>query len=138
MLGKPVIRVKTGNMKAAVKSLTRVTREQGQRAASVRDWHALRTTWATLAISNGVPLEDVRKVTGHSTDQILVDHYYRPDAEHARRVLGGALPSVITGNPAALVKVNPKQELADLAAKLATGTATKQERARFKKLAAKI
>jgi hypothetical protein len=37
------------------------------RRASVRDFHSLRVTWITLALTAGVPLELVQRVTGHKT-----------------------------------------------------------------------
>ena len=38
-------------------------RETGLRRASVRDFHALRTTWITLALMNGMPLELVQTLS---------------------------------------------------------------------------
>ena len=137
LLGKSFLRVKSGDVKTAVKSLTRVKRERGQRAASVRDWHALRATWVTLALAAGVAVEIVRRVTGHATADIVLRFYFRPDREQFKAALISAMPAVLTGG-AAIVKANPKQELADLAGKLADGTATQAERTRFKKLAAKL
>ena len=144
LLGKSFLRVKSGDVKTAVKSLTRVKRAQGQRAASVRDWHALRATWVTLALAAGVAVEIVRRVTGHATADIVLRFYFRPDREQFKAALISAMPEVLTGRAAPRqitaepVKVNPKQELADLAAKLAGGTATREDKARFRKLAAKI
>lgn len=34
---------------------------------SVRGWHSFRTTFITLALSAGMPIELVRRVTGHTT-----------------------------------------------------------------------
>jgi len=42
------------SIKKAIARVTRAPREVGQKAASVRDWHALRTTFVTLALSAGV------------------------------------------------------------------------------------
>jgi len=86
-----------GGVKAAMARATRVERESGQRAASVRDWHALRATWVTLALSAGVPVELVRRVTGHATVEVVLKHYFRPDREQFRAALVGALPAVLTG-----------------------------------------
>lgn len=41
-------------------------REHGLRKASLRDFHSFRVTWVTVALTAGVPLEIVRKVTGAS------------------------------------------------------------------------
>lgn len=124
------------NMKAAITRTARVTREHGQRAASVRDWHALRATWVTFALSAGVPVELVRRVTGHATTEIVLQNYFRPGREHFRAALIKALPEILTGGIPA--KVKPAEEIAALAGKLANGTATKEDKARLRKLAAKV
>lgn len=124
-------------MKQAAARLTRVGRAKGQRAASVYDFHALRTTFVTVALSSGTPMELVRRVTGSKTVEIVLGNYFRPGREDFRAAFSKALPPVLTGG-AAIVKANPKQELADLAGKLADGTATEEDKARFKKLAAKL
>ena len=135
---------KATGYKSAIARVTREAREQGRNAASVRDWHTMRATWVTLALTAGVPMELVRRVTGHATADIVLRHYFQPGKAAFKDALVSAMPEVLTGRAApkqitaALVKANPKQELSDLAAKLATGTATKAERARFKKLAAKV
>ena len=36
------------------------------RRGSVRGWHSFRVTWITLALSAGVPMEIVRRVSGHA------------------------------------------------------------------------
>ncbi len=135
MIGKPVVRGSSGNdIKVAIAKLTRVDREKGhgQRAASVRDWHALRSTWVTLALTAGVPMELVRRVTGHATVDVVLKHYFRPGREEFRAVLAGALPDVLTGRKSA--KMTPKEELKTLGKKLADGSATEQDTARLQKL----
>jgi len=135
---------KATGYKSAIARVTREAREQGRNAASVRDWHTMRATWVTLALTAGVPMELVRKVTGHSTTDIVLRHYFQPGKAAFKDALVSAMPEVLTGRAAPRqitaepVKVNPKQELADLAAKLAGGTATREDKARFRKLAAKI
>jgi hypothetical protein len=124
------------SVKKAIARVTRTDRAHGQRAASVRDWHALRTTFVTLALSAGVPMELVRRVTGHQTVEIVLRHYFRPDREQFRAALTGALPGILTGGTVA--KVKPAEELATLAGKLAAGTATAEDKARLRKLAAKV
>jgi integrase len=87
-----------GGHKARIARLTRTNATGRVRAASVIDWHALRVTWVTLALSAGVPVEVARLVTGHKTVEIVLRHYFKPGAEHLRAVLGDKLPSVLTGN----------------------------------------
>jgi hypothetical protein len=76
-------------------------RPNGLRQASVRDFHSFRVTWVTLALSAGVPLEIVQKVTGHRTASIVMKHYFQPGREEFRRTLAGKLPALIGGPVAA-------------------------------------
>jgi len=136
IIGKPFLRVQTTSVKKAVQHTTQVVRNHGQRAASVRDWHALRATFVTLALSAGVPVELVRRVTGHATVEIVLKHYFRPDREQFRTALTEAMPGIITGDKPA--KAKPADELATLAGKNAAGTATDKDKARLRKLAAGV
>jgi len=138
MIDKPVVRTATAGIgvKAAIAHHTRIAREQGQRAASIRDWHTLRATWVTLALTAGVPMELVRRVTGHATVDVVLKHYFRPGREEFKAVLANALPDVLTGGKSA--PLSPAAELAALAGKLAAGVATAEDRARLRKLAARV
>ena len=73
-----------------------VSREQGLRRASVRDFHSFRVTWVTLALTAGVPLQLVQKVTGHRTTEIVLKHYFQPGREDFRRALTAAMPKLMT------------------------------------------
>lgn len=87
-----------GSVTAALKgdsSLLRVKREGGERRASVRDFHSFRVTWVTLALTAGVPLELVQKVTGHKTADIVLKHYFQPGREEFRKALQSAMPKVL-------------------------------------------
>ncbi len=137
LMGAPFLRGQTGsNIKASIARLTRSARKQGQRSASTRDWHALRTTFVTLALSAGVPLELVRRVTGHATVEIVLKHYFRPGRAEFKAALTGAMPSVITGGKPKRLK--PADELAALSGKLAAGSATEEDKDRLRKLAAAV
>lgn len=70
---------KGGNMREKQKS-TQVERADGSRAGSVRDWHCLRTTFCTQSLEAGVPEVLLRKITGHSTLDLVLKHYFQPDA----------------------------------------------------------
>lgn len=83
----------------ACRGTVREKRAQGLRLASVRDFHSFRVTWVTLALSAGIPLEVVQKVTGHRTTHIVLKHYFQPGREEFRRVLAEKLPKLITGAP---------------------------------------
>ena len=97
---------------------TRIKREGSEKKASVKDFHSLRTTWITMALSAGVPMELVRRVTGHSTVNVVLKHYFRPGREVFRQKLERSLPQVLTGCPQALPspeKLNAKEALLKLA-----------------------
>ena len=70
-------------------------RENGQRRASVHDFHSFRVTWITLALAAGVPLELVQRVTGHQTVAVVLKHYFRPGREDFRQHLLKAMPQMV-------------------------------------------
>jgi hypothetical protein len=71
------------------------------RRASLRGWHSFRTTWTTLALTAGVPMELVRKVSGHTTADVVLKHYFRPGREDFKRTLQAAMPTWGAGAAAA-------------------------------------
>lgn len=134
LIGKPFMRGKQPEgVTKTIARVTRVKREKGMgmRSASVRDWHALRTTFVTLALSAGVPLELVRRVTGHATADIVLKHYFRPDRKQFRAALIDAMPDVITGKETKLIAVD---ETTVLAQKLVDGKATVEDKKKLIKL----
>jgi integrase len=88
-----------------------VARKEGLRRASVRDFHSFRVTWVTLALTAGVPLELVQKVTGHKTTDIVLKHYFQPGQEAFRLALQSAMPKLLTNG-----QKSPKDELLDILA----------------------
>lgn len=72
-------------------------RQVGVRRASLRDFHSFRVTWVTLALVAGVPIEVVKRVTGHRTVEVVVKHYFRPGREEMRQSLNSRMPAVLTG-----------------------------------------
>jgi integrase len=68
----------------------------GTRNISVKDFHSFRTTWITLALSAGVPMELVRRVTGHTTTDVVLKHYFRPGREDFKKTLQSAMPKMLT------------------------------------------
>ena len=136
MLDKRFLRQQATSVKHAIRKVSRVERKHGQRSASIRDWHALRATWVTLALAAGVPVELVRRVTGHATVEVVLKHYFQPDREQFRVAITSAMPDVLTGG--APKRLKPADELAALAAKVADGSATKKEKKRLRALAAKV
>lgn len=75
----------------------RVEREHGMLRASICDFHSLRTTWITEALSRGVPIETVKLVSGHKTVEVVTTHYFHPDRDQVRNALQNALPEHLTG-----------------------------------------
>jgi integrase len=76
---------------------TQSDNENASQKASVKDFHSLRTTWITMALTAGVPMELVRRVTGHSTVEVVLKHYFRPKREEFRHALESSLPKALTG-----------------------------------------
>ena len=77
--GCRIVRGRTGgaSLTARIKNddgLLSTEREGKGRRASVRDFHSFRVTWVTLALTAGVPLELVQKVTGYKTTDIVLKH----------------------------------------------------------------
>ena len=107
----------------------------GQRAASVVDWHCLRTSFVTIALTAGVPVETLQLVTGHRTVEVVMANYYSPQRAHLRAALANALPAVMTGgNP----EKTPAEEVKALAKKIAAGKATAADRKRLCVVAAQL
>ena len=101
-------------LKAADIEMTRPSVNK-KNASNVKGFHSLRTTWITMALSAGVPMELVRRVTGHSTVNIVLKHYFRPGREDFREALESALPQAMTGGTRE--KKSPAERLQDLIAK---------------------
>ena len=60
-------------------------------------FHAFRATWVTLALTAGVPVDLVRKVTGHTVTETVLTHYFQPGREDFRRTLQAAMPALLSG-----------------------------------------
>jgi len=92
-----------------------IKRDDAMQRASVKDFHSLRTTWITMALSAGVPMELVRRVTGHSTVDVVLKHYFRPGREAFRTALEAAMPHMLTDG--GQKKTTPREALLNLAEK---------------------
>jgi hypothetical protein len=75
------------------------------RKVNQRGFHAFRATWVTLALSAGVPIDLVRKVTGHTTVETVLTHYIHPDREDFRKAIENAMPRLFleTSTPGAML-----------------------------------
>jgi len=105
-----------------------VARKEGLRRASVRDFHSFRVTWVTLALTAGVPLELVQKVTGHKTTDIVLKHYFQPGQEAFRQALQSAMPKLLTNG-----QKSPRDEMREILARMKLKT-WKKDKARMKEL----
>ena len=123
----------TGNLKAGIADVgLQVDRKHGLRRASVRDFHSLRVTWVTLALTAGVPLELVQKVTGHKTTDIVLKHYFQPGQEAFRQALQSAMPKLLTNG-----QKSPKDEMREILAGMKAKT-WKSNKARLEILIAAL
>ena len=80
----------------AIRAVTRQAREIGKRRASIYDFHALRTTFVTLAAVYGIPLETVRLFTGHSGVAVLQQYYNRAKGTGVAAKFAAAMPASLT------------------------------------------
>ncbi len=71
-------------------------RTQGKLRASVRDFHSFRTTFVTIALMRGLPIDIVRKITGHQTVDVVMKNYFRPEREQLKAAMQKALPGLLT------------------------------------------
>jgi len=94
---------------ATIRGEIHAERKAGLRRASVRDFHSFRVTWVTIALTGGVPIEIVQKVTGHRTTEIVLKHYFQPGREEFRRALQSAMPKLLTNG-----QKSPKDEIREL------------------------
>ena len=98
-LGKAIIRGKcrpAHSVARPTRGKISEERKHGLLRASVRDFHSFRTTFVTLALMRGLPIDIVRKITGHQTVNIVTKHYFRPEREQLKAAMQKALPGLLT------------------------------------------
>jgi integrase len=81
---------KEGSGKATIRDHIKKMRKRrgaGMNSASLLGWHNLRGTFVTIALSSGVPFEDVAACTGHTFAKTMRDHYYKPTREHTKKAM---------------------------------------------------
>jgi integrase len=71
-------------------------KRKGLTKVNQHGFHAFRATWVTLALTAGVPVDLVRKVTGHTVTETVLTHYFQPGREDFRRTLQTAMPALLT------------------------------------------
>jgi hypothetical protein len=89
-------------------------------------------TWVTLALTAGVPLELVQKVTGHKTTDIVLKHYFQPGQEAFRQALQSAMPKLLTNG-----QKSPRDEMREILARMTVKT-WKKDKTRMKELMAAL
>ncbi len=95
-IGADIVRKKNlGSVRSSL-GPTRSLRKKGGRRASVVDWHCLRTTFATIALENGMKEAHLLSITGHTSMQTVIRHY-RKIREEERMKEYEKLPSFFTG-----------------------------------------
>ena len=107
-------------------------RKEGLRRASVRGFHSFRVTWVTVALTRGVPLELVQKVTGHKATETVFKHYFQPGREAFRQALQAAMPELLTN-----VQKAPKEQMLEILDRTTTKTWQKDSEM-LRKLAAAL
>jgi integrase len=103
-----------GHRRAVKTDALQEERENGQRRASLHDFHSFRVTWITLALAAGVPLELVQRVTGHRTVAVVLKHYFRPGREDFRQLLTAAMPKMLGSTMTGSTKEKMHQLLQNL------------------------
>lgn len=109
---------KNQSIREKIASLTRDQKNthNRMRAASLFDWHALRTTFVTIALSGGIPIETVRAITGHTITTTVLKYYYQPQHEHIVESFRKCFPLALMGNPTSKSNQNiPQPSSADVA-----------------------
>jgi integrase len=91
----PVVRKR--RPKAVVKSVgASHVRRHGLKKVNQRGFHAFRASWVTIALTAGVPVDLVRKVTGHTTVEMVLTNYFQPGREDFRKTIMSAMPDLLT------------------------------------------
>lgn len=94
ILERPLVRGKVRQSKAKYGHVKQA--RDGQQSASVYGWHSFRTTFVSLALTSGIPLEIVKRITGHQTADIVLKHYLRPERQQIRDALQKNMPDMLT------------------------------------------
>lgn len=81
-----------------------LVRENLKHRANVRGFHSFRVTWITMALAAGVPMELVRRVTGHKTVDVVLKNYFKPGRDEFRQVVMDAMPKLLTAGDEPEVK----------------------------------
>ena len=130
----PDTSAKKSSVRKAVQDVTRQSRKIGMRDASKYDFHALRTTFVTLALGakNPMPVEKVIALTGHRTVETAMKYYFKPKGSDFKNELEAAMPQSLSTRKGAGLATQENDPLANLAAQLKT--LTEADKVRLAKL----
>lgn len=111
-VGFPVVRQRRvkriGKARGAIHAL-----RPGLKKVNQRGFHSFRATWVTLALTAGVPMDLVRKVTGHTTADTVMTHYFQPGQDAFRKTLIAAMPTLLTGGATAPTREEQMKTILD-------------------------
>ncbi|MFA7172636.1 MAG: tyrosine-type recombinase/integrase [Kiritimatiellia bacterium] len=95
----PDTSAKPDSIKKTIRDVTRKPRTVGMRDASKYDFHALRTTFVTLALGgpNPMPVEKIIALTGHRTVETAMKYYFKPQGSDFKKELEAAMPKSLSG-----------------------------------------
>lgn len=99
LLAAGFVRPKAGKEEEAEGTSTVAAKGEGKRRnrGSLCGWHSFRTTFCSLALANGVPMELLTRITGHRSVEVVERYYNRAKREQSRRAFGEAMPRAIAG-----------------------------------------
>jgi len=103
----PDVPKKGEGLKRTIRDVLRSKRQVGRRSASLYDFHCLRTTFCTQALKSGhISVEELKALTGHTTVELVLRHYFRLKGSDLTAKLTKAMaPSLTT--EAAMIPVTP-------------------------------
>jgi len=132
-IGVAVIRRPGADLPAQVRGVIHAD-GNGQRLkrGSLRGWHSFRTTFITLALTAGLPMELVRRVTGHTTVDVVLKNYFRPGRDEFKRAFQAAMPKLLTNG-----QKTPKEEALEIL-DATTAKTWKRDAARVRELVAML
>jgi integrase len=89
----PIIRVKNVESPKELRGgLYADSDSQRLHRGSARGWHSFRTTFVTQALTAGLPLELLGKITGHQTIEVVRSNYFMPGRDEFRKSFESAMP----------------------------------------------
>lgn len=119
-------------MRKIVGDVTRTKREIGMRSASRYDFHCLRTTFVTTALQKGMSETKLRALTGHTTVDLVIRHYFKPRGRDVASELEAVMPIALTGRkavkPVAALPEGAADPVAEIATRMRNLTASDQAR----------